>query len=77
MNETNNLNETNYLNETNFLNETMDEPLNKTLTDVFYDPISPILSPNTEPLSKLPTSPIEINSPKNLKFEKLENKNDR
>ena len=79
-----NLNETNYLNETNFLNETLNETpngkLNKTLTDVFYNPISPILSPTetlSTLLSKLPISPIEINSPNNIKFEKLENKNDR
>ena len=51
-----NLNETNYLNETNFLNETLNGTpngkLNKTLTDVFYNPISPILFP-AETLSKL------------------------
>ena len=67
------LNATNNLNETNSkqtLNETLNANLNKTLTDIDNNPISPILPPNGSltKLSTLSISPIKI-LPETLKFE--------
>ena len=70
------LNETNYLKETNYLNETnskqtLNVNLNKTLTDIDNNPISPILPSNGSlKLSTLSISSSAIETfPETLKFD--------
>ena len=70
------LNETNYLKETNYLNETnpkqtLNVNLNKTLTDIDNNPISPILPSNGSlKLSTLSISSSSIETfPETLKFD--------